>query len=194
MLKRASLAVAAALLVTALAGRAEAVVMIDPGPVGGPSNSPLVSEALFPGGQTTSFHYVFEDMKHVEVTTWGWLLPDDFDPGASFAVEWVFYLTDMFGNEIPATRASGDEIEPQGFLRSSSAAPIIAHDFFIEMTPIFDSTVPLNLPVNIIVDGIVGEWVALPEPAAITLFGFGLLGLGFAGRHGAGRRRKKIAG
>ena len=192
MFKRASLAVAAALLLAALAGRAEAVVMIDPGLVGGPSNSPLVSEALFPGGQTTSFHYVFEDMKHVEVTTWGWQLPDDFDPGASFAVEWVFYLTDMFGNEIPGTRSIGNEVEPLGSLRNS-ADPITAHDFFIEMTPIFDSTAPLNLPVNIIVDGIVGEWVALPEPAAITLFGFSLLGLGLAGLHRAGRRRKKIA-
>ena len=196
MFNRASLAAAAALLLVGLAGRAEAVMieeMVDPGDVGQQSRSPLETDVMFPGGQTTSFHFVFEDMKHVEVTRWGWQLPDDFDPGSSFSVEWVFYLTDMFGNEIPATRASGDEFEPQGFLRGSSAAPIIAHDFFIEMTPTFDSAQPLNLLVDVFVDGLVGEWVALPEPAAITLFGFGLLGLGLAGLHGARRRRKNIA-
>ena len=173
MLRKALLGLAAALLL-GLAGRAEAVVMVDPGTVGQQSNSPLVVEESFPGGQTTSFHYVFEDMKHIEATEWGWMLPQDFDPVAEFTISWLFYLTDMFGNEIDGTRGQGTA-QINGIARVS-LDPIIAHDFFIELTP------TLNIPVNILVNGIVGEWVPMPEPATIALFGFGLAGLGFAAR------------
>ena len=188
MFKRALLGVAAALLLVGLAGRAEAIVMIDPGPVGGQSNSPLVSEEQFLGGQTTSFHYVFEDMKHIEALIWGWSLPDDFDPGGPLDLSYVFYLTDMFGNEIDGTRDEGSG-DIGGALNDSQTIPIVAHDFFIEITP------NQNILVNIFVDGLVGEWVPdqLPEPASITLFGFGLAGLGWASLVGAGRRRRRRA-
>ena len=180
MFKRASFAVAAALLLVGLAGRAEAVVIdVDPGPVGGQSNSPLVSEELFVGGQATSFDFVFTDMKHVEATRWGWVLPQDFDPGGPLDLSYVYYLTDMSGNEIGGTRDedSGDFALVETF---ALAGPVVAHGFFIEITP------NQNILVNILVDGTVGEWVLLPEPAAITLFGFGLAGLGWAVR----RRRR----
>ena len=178
MIRKASLALAAALLLGP-SGRAEASLMdtiVNPGNVGDPSNSPLVVEESFPGGQTTSFHYVFEDMKHVEATTWGWELPDDFDPAGDLSITWLFYLTDMFGNEIDNTRGAGTA--QIGGIARFSPDPIIAHDFFIELTP------TLNIPVNILVNGLVGEWVpnGLPEPATIALFGFGLAGLGFAAR------------
>ena len=189
MFKRALLGVAAALLLVGLAGKAEAVVVIDvdPGPVGGQSNSPLVSEEFFPGGQTSSFHYVFEDMKHIEALIWGWSLPDDFDPSGPLDLSYVFYLTDMFGNEIDGTRDEGSG-DIGGALDDSQTIPIVAHDFFIEITP------NQNILVNIFVGGLVGEWVPdeLPEPAAITLFGFGLAGLGLA-LHGAGQRRRRRA-
>ena len=183
MFKRASLAVAAALLLATLAARAEATVMIDPGPVGGQSNSPLVSNEQFFGNQTNSFHFVFEDMKHIEALLWGWQLPEDFDPDGPLNLSYVFYLTDMFGNEIDGTRDEGSG-EIDGAFNDSQTIPIIAHDFFIEITP------NQNILVNIFVDGLVGEWVPLPEPAAITLFGFGLAGLGWAVR----RRKKTAAG
>lgn len=183
MFKGTSRAVAVALLLVGLAGRAEAVVMIDPGPVGGESNLPLVSNVSFLGGQTTSIHYVFEDMKHVGALGWGWELSEGFDPDEPYLVSWVYYLTDMFGNEIEGTRSESD---PGPFTASISGSfePIIAHDFFIELTPNQD------IPVDIIVFGIVGEWVALPAPATITLFGFGLAGLGWA----AARRRRAEQG
>ena len=186
MFKRASLAVAAALLLVGLAGRAEAVVMIDPGPVGGPSNSPLIGDELFLGGQATSFDFVFEDMKHVEATIWGWQLSSDFDPTVPLDLSYVYYLTDMLGNEIDGTRDE-DSGDFGTALTLALAGPIVAHGFFIEFTP------NQNILVNVFVDGTVGEWVPLPEPAAITLFGFGLLGLGLAAFHGAGLRRKTIA-
>ena len=183
MFKRASLAAAALLLVVGLAGRAEAVVMINPGALGGQSNSPLVSEELFLGGQTTSFHYVFEDMKHVEATSWGWALPVDFDPAGPLSISFVYYLTDMFGNEINGTRIEIDVGGPFTGSTFVSIAPIIAHDFFIEITP------NQNILANIFVNGLVGEWVPdeLPEPATIALLGLGLAGLGVAAR------RKKAA-
>ena len=189
LFKRASLAVTAALLLVGLAGRPEATVMVDPGPVGGQSNVPLVPDAMFPGGQSTSFHYVFEDMKQVAATRWGWLISNDFDPGTSWTVAWLFYLTDMSGNEISGTRSIGDEVEPLGFLRNSTD-PIVAHGIFVELFPRFESNPNQNLIANISVDGIVGEGApgVLPQPAAITLFGFGLAGLGWAIR-----RRKRAA-
>ncbi len=172
---------AAALLLSALASRADAIVMVDPGAVGGPSNAPLVNNQFFGGSQTTSFHFVFEDMKHVEATRWGWQLEPDLDP-INLDLTFTYYLTDMFGNQIDGTRAGGSGEIPSDFINSST--PIIAHDVFIEITP------NQNIFVEIYVDGIVGEWVpdVLPEPAAITLFGFGLAGLGLA----ALRRRKAI--
>ena len=193
MFKRALLVVAAALLLVGTVVRAEATVMVDPGPVGAQSNVPLVSDAMFPGGQRTSFHYVFEDMKQVEATRWGWLNSIDFDPGTSWTVAWLFYLTDMSGNEISGTRSTGDEVEPLGFLRNS-IDPIIAHGFFVELFPRFESNPTQNLIVNIFVDGIVGAGAPgmLPEPAAITLFGFGLAGLALAGLHGAARQRHRM--
>lgn len=175
MFKRASLVMATALLLVGLAGRAEAtVIKIDPGPVGGQSNSPLVSEELFLGGQTTSFHFVFDDMKHIEALLWGWELPDNFNPSGPLDLSYVFYLTDMFGKEIDGTRDEGSG-PIDGAFAYSQTIPIVAHDFFIEITP------SQNILVNVFVDGLVGEWVApLPEPATITLFGFGLAGLGWA--------------
>ena len=163
--------------------------MVDPGPVGGQSNVPLVPDAMFPGGQSTSFHYVFEDMKQVAATRWGWLISNGFDPGTSWTVAWLFYLTDMSGNEISGTRSIGDEVEPLGFLRNSTD-PIVAHGIFVELFPRFESNPNQNLIANISVDGIVGEGApgVLPQPAAITLFGFGLAGLGWAIR-----RRKRAA-
>ena len=185
MFKRASLAVAAALLLVGLAGRAEATVMIDPGPVGKQSNSPLVSDEQFLGGQTTSFHFVFEDMKHIEALIWGWQLADDFDPSGPLNLSYVFYLTDMFGNEIDGTRDEGSG-EIDGAFNDTQTIPIVAHDFFIQITP------NQGILVDIFVAGLVGEWVApLPEPAAITLFGFGLAGLGLMGLRGAARRRHR---
>ena len=185
MFKRASFAVAAALLLVGLVGRAEAVVMIDPGPVGGPSNSPLVSDEFFPGGQTTSFHFVFTDMKHVEATIWGWQLSSDFNPSGPLELSYVYYLTDILGNEIDGTRDE-DTGDFGTALTLALAGPIVAHDFFIEFTP------NQNILVNVFVDGLVGEWVPLPEPAAITLFGFGLAGLALAGLHGAARQRHRV--
>ena len=186
MFKIASLAVAAALLLVGLAGRAEAVVMIDPGPAGGQSNSPLVSDVSLLGGQTNSFHYVFEDMKHVETIGWGWALSDIFDPSDPPFLSWIYYLTDMSGNEIDGTRS-----ESQGSFSvfiSGSSEPIIAHDFYIEITPDRD------ILVDIFVEGLVGEWVALPVPATIALFGFGLAGLGLASLRGSAPRRYRATG
>ena len=184
MFKRASFAVAAALLLVGLVGRAEAIVMIDPGPVGGPSNSPLVGDEFFPGGQTTSFHFVFTDMKHVEATIWGWQLSSDFNPSGPLELSYVYYLTDILGNEIDGTRDE-DSGDFGTALTLALAGPIVAHDFFIEFTP------NQNILVNVFVDGLVGEWVPLSEPAAITLFGFGLAGLGLASLRATAARRQQ---
>ena len=166
------------------------VINVDPGVVGGPSNSPLVAGQLVSTSDPV-LTYFFEGMKHVEVVEWGFSIVNiDLVCGAScdpttITIPVTLFLTDEIGGIAGTPVVTDVDFDIGGGITISEPIPVVAHDIHFEFgDPSIGS--PVDFRINVIADGLVGEWAAIPEPSTLTLFGAGLLGLVLLAR----RRRK----
>ncbi len=161
-------------------------IFVDPGTVGQQSNFPVYSTGP---GDITAPDIVFDGMKHVEATRWGFQVTNaGVDDQTDNFIHFISFLSDEHGVEIPGTKLedmifNAGPIAPGGVLASaflfSIVEPIVAHDFHMEIISWALTGNDFDVQTDVIVDGIVGAWV--PEPSSQALLGIGSVALlGFA--------------
>ena len=173
---------ALAVLIVGSTGAQAGTIIVDPGDVGDPSSGVIANETISPSENILIV--VFDDMKHIEVDQWGFVVTA-VTGGATAPFDFTMFLSDEFGDivGVNGTIVGNFNLDP-GLSILFGEPSTIAHDLHFEFLLLPEQ----EFNIDVIADGLVGEWAAVPEPSTLTLFGAGLLGLTLLAR----RRRTGV--